>query len=142
MIFLLEALAHCTIMLYLLKIYEYMKESVRAKAASEAEELQLRLCESTPPPWAVLSRSRCTCTCHHNSYVSQPGEETVSGASLGIGGDSCRTTPIRSLQNTGDAATIDVSFWRDARVGMCGACVGEYARLNIGSYALCCYLKY
>ncbi|VDK44740.1 unnamed protein product [Taenia asiatica] len=119
------------------KLFEFVKESERTKAASESELMSPPRNRSRSSQWAVISRARCTCTCHHNSFqlsqnVGNPGPLSASGG--GAGDLSSTSFPSlqlpESTQNMGEVSVVDVSLWRDTRTSSTqsdatGECLGE-----------------
>uniref|UniRef100_A0A5K3FIM7 Nucleoprotein TPR n=1 Tax=Mesocestoides corti TaxID=53468 RepID=A0A5K3FIM7_MESCO len=114
-------------------IYEFMRDSERSKAESEAEVLSFRLTQCPSTNWAFMTRAKCTCTCHHPELPPQVDGDSRPD-SVQESGEHCSTPssirPPETTQNMDDISVVDVSLWRDTRTGSTpsevnGECLGE-----------------
>ncbi|KAL5107586.1 hypothetical protein TcWFU_003817 [Taenia crassiceps] len=119
------------------ELFQFVKDSESTKAASELELISSRQNHSQSSQWATISRARCTCTCHHNSFrlsqhIENPGSLSASGG--GVGNFCTTSSPsfqlLESTQNMGEISVVDVSLWRDTRTSStqsdaAGECLGE-----------------
>lgn len=97
-------------------------ENERAREMSEADVLDSND-QSHLIPWTKISRTRCTCTCHHNSLTLCQFQDMSMGCSSAISdvnavdNSTISSNERQSVQSAGDPSVIDVSLWRDVRTG-------------------------